>query len=238
MGFNPGASGVGGASDVALNNKQNNEVLTYDSAVDKWRNQAVVPTLGGDLSGTTANAQIAAGVVTSTELAANAVTTAKITDANVTTLKIADVNVTTAKLADSSVTDAKVATGIAQSKITNLTSDLAGKASTSHTHAAADIASGTIASARLGSGTANSTTYLRGDGTWATPAGGGGSVTYADVPAGSTFTVYKAPAGSWPGSRPSARTDIYFIFKGPGTPGTGTSPESIMLDGDDWQILP
>lgn len=32
---------------------------------------------------------------------------------------------------------------------------------------AADIASGTIATARLGSGTANSTTYLRGDQTWA-----------------------------------------------------------------------
>ena len=41
-------------------------------------------------------------------------------------------------------------------------------ASTSHAHAASDISSGTIATARLGSGTANSTSYLRGDQTWAT----------------------------------------------------------------------
>lgn len=35
----------------------------------------------------------------------------------------------------------------------------------SHTHPASDIISGTIATARLGSGTANSTTFLRGDST-------------------------------------------------------------------------
>jgi hypothetical protein len=38
----------------------------------------------------------------------------------------------------------------------------------SHTHAASDLVSGTVATARLGSGTANNTTYLRGDQTWAT----------------------------------------------------------------------
>jgi hypothetical protein len=37
---------------------------------------------------------------------------------------------------------------------------------------AGDIASGTVATARLASGTANSSTYLRGDQTWATISGG------------------------------------------------------------------
>ena len=52
---------------------------------------------------------------------------------------------------------------------------LAGKANTTHSHAAADITSGALNTARLGSGTANATTFLRGDGTWATPTGGGSS---------------------------------------------------------------
>lgn len=42
---------------------------------------------------------------------------------------------------------------------------------------ASQITAGTVATARLGSGTANATTFLRGDQTWAVPAGGGGGVT-------------------------------------------------------------
>jgi hypothetical protein len=35
-----------------------------------------------------------------------------------------------------------------------------------HTHSASDLTSGTVATARLGSGTASAATFLRGDGQW------------------------------------------------------------------------
>jgi len=42
---------------------------------------------------------------------------------------------------------------------------------------ASNLATGTVGTARLGTGTASSTTFLEGDGKWATPASGGGSST-------------------------------------------------------------
>lgn len=45
---------------------------------------------------------------------------------------------------------------------------------------ASNLSSGTVPTARLASGTASSSTYLRGDQTWATVAAGGDDIVYAD----------------------------------------------------------
>ena len=84
------------------------------------------PTMGGDLTGTASNAQLAASVVGSTELALNAVTTVKITDGAVTSAKPdTTTNNLIASKADASTTYTK----------TQVDSALALKSDTTHSHA-------------------------------------------------------------------------------------------------------
>jgi hypothetical protein len=74
----------------------------------------------------------------------------------------------TANASDSQLRDRTTHTGEqAISTVTGLQAALDGKTATGHDHAASDITSGTMATARLGSGTANSSTFLRGDQSYA-----------------------------------------------------------------------
>lgn len=87
------------------------------SAVRTKLNQTGVtdPSMGGDLTGTASNAQLAAGVVGSTELASSSVSTAKIADGSVTEIKLntflADKINNAGIIADDSIVAAKLKTG-------------------------------------------------------------------------------------------------------------------------------
>lgn len=88
--------------------------------------------------------------------------------------------VTSAEITDGTIVDADInaAAAIAATKI-------AGLATIATSGSATDLASGTVPTARLGSGTANSTTVLRGDQTWGAAPGGGAARAW--VPYGSTL---------------------------------------------------
>lgn len=105
---------------------------------------------------------------------------------------------------------------------------------------ASNLSTGTVGTARLATGTANSTTYLRGDQTWATVSGGVTSVATGNGLSGGTITstgTLSIAAPAW-GSIGSyiigASTSVFFNATSPVgsnysnvirfvNPGTGTS---------------
>ena len=117
-------------------------------------------------------AKIANTTITSGKIANNAVTNAKIADDAVNSAEIASEAIDTDHIADAQVTTAKIAqNAITDTKIANLAVGTAKLAAGAVTNA--KITDGEIGLAKLSAtGTADATTYLRGDNTWATVASG------------------------------------------------------------------
>jgi hypothetical protein len=101
------------------------------------------------------------------------------------TTQLADGAVTTNKVADGTITNADVSASAAIAA-----SKLSGLATVATSGSASDLSAGTVPTARLASGTANSSTYLRGDQTWSTiSAGTVTSVATGNVLQGGTITT-------------------------------------------------
>jgi hypothetical protein len=126
-------------------------------------------------SGSVTNDKIFDNAVSEIKISNNAVTSAKIVDGTIVAGDIANNTITGAKIAPLTIGNSNLAVqSVNSSIIADLgvnTVDLADNAVTS-----AKILNGTISFADMSAtGTPSATTYLRGDNTWGTPAGGGGT---------------------------------------------------------------
>ena len=104
------------------------------------------------------NSQLAANSITTSKVANGTVTTSKLSDESVSSLKILNGTIVNEDISTSAAIDGTKITG---GTITNLN--------------ASNLASGTVPVARLGTNTPTSSTFLRGDNTWQTVSGGGGT---------------------------------------------------------------
>jgi hypothetical protein len=94
---------------------------------------------------------------------------------------------------------------------------------------ASNISSGTVATARLATGTANATTYLRGDQTWATVSGGITLTNDTTTNASYYVTLTTATSGSISAANVS-NTKLFF------NPSTGTLTSTVHTSNSDERL--
>jgi len=130
----------------------------------------------------------------------------------------------TANATDAALRDRATHTGAqAISTVTGLQAALDGKAPSVHTHGVTDLTA---------TGTPSATTYLRGDGTWATPAGGGGGsgpLTGTGFPEG----VIAAPVGTEYVDTAATNGAVKWLK----TTGTGNTGWQVAYGDTGWRSL-
>ena len=224
--------------------------ITSSTVTDATTAGKGIVQLGGDLAGTgtTAAAPIVSdGAIATSKLADGAVTTAKIANGAVGTTQIASAAITASQIAGGTITDANISStaaiaksklaslnigdsdvnAISEGKITGLLADLSATEKTANKGQASGYAalntSSIVPTAQLGTGTASTTTYLRGDSTWAsvpsapvtsvnTQTGavslGVGNLNDVNLstPANNQVLTYNTTSGKWINQTPTSGT--------------------------------
>ncbi len=148
------------------------------------------------------------------EIPDNSVNSTKIVDASVNSSDLANNSITSAKISDGAIVAGDLADGSVNSgKITD------GSISTT------DIADNAVTVAKLPAG-ATATTYLRGDGTWVTPSGSGGSSQWTTSGNNIYYNTGKVGIST---NTPNA----YLHIKGTGLGGGSFVAEGLFKDKQD-----
>lgn len=130
--------------ELVIANQTQHLFISVDALIDVYTAQQNATQVQLSITNGVISASVVAGSITSTELASNSVVTAKITDKNVTKAKLEQNVQNTLSSADTHIASTSNPHSVTYTQV--------GAAAASHNHAAGDITSGTLSSARGGTG--------------------------------------------------------------------------------------
>ena len=194
--INHGSVLGGTDSNVQLTSATNGNILTYDGGNGYWKNTDLTAGTGISVSKSTNGVLTVASTVT----AGLTITDDTTTNA---TRYLAFTSATSGSITGENVASTKLQFNPSTGLLTSTA--FSGSGASLTTLNASNLSSGTVGTARLGSGSASSSTYLRGDGTWAAVTVAPASVSdqantstgYFALPSGTTAQRPGSPAAGY-----------------------------------------